>query len=377
MSESVATPVQKKREAMRPLEAVQIDHAQVDAVAVDGETGDELGRPWLSLAFDSATRVVTGFYLSLAPPTRVSTGLALLHSVCDKSRWLKERGLSHDWPVGGLPETVFADPNSFFGARMFLKACRDAGIGAASCAGRGSRHGKRIESMIGDRLGETALLRDPTRDEREPGGGRAAPRFSLREMERWIGAQIAGDYHLRRHAALRRAPLAEWLSRRDDAALRTPADCVRFRLSFLPEEPCALDADGVRLQGRTYWSRALADDVSAGRPIVAVKYDPRDPSRVFVKRPSGRFVKAHAATECGGAADGSAAPFGVCGLVNAYHEASAVISLSDADRNPAPLRSPRPEPPVVDELLCDGAASAGLVCARKCNTSCPFQAKCG
>jgi putative transposase len=37
--------------------------------------------------------MVTGFYLSMDAPSRLSVSLCLLHSVFDKSAWLKERDI--------------------------------------------------------------------------------------------------------------------------------------------------------------------------------------------------------------------------------------------------------------------------------------------
>ena len=41
-----------------------------------------------------------------------------------------------------------------------------------------------------------------------------------------------------------------------------------------------------------YWSPALSADVGRTGRRLLVKYDPRDLSRVFVRRPSGNFVEA-------------------------------------------------------------------------------------
>ena len=50
-----------------PLEVVQIDHTLVDVVVVDERDRLPLRRPWLTLAIDVASRMVTGFYVSLDP----------------------------------------------------------------------------------------------------------------------------------------------------------------------------------------------------------------------------------------------------------------------------------------------------------------------
>lgn len=47
--------------ATRPLEVVQIDHTQVDVIVVDEQSRQEMGRPWITLAVDVLTRMVTGF----------------------------------------------------------------------------------------------------------------------------------------------------------------------------------------------------------------------------------------------------------------------------------------------------------------------------
>lgn len=284
----------KRYESTRPLEAIQIDHAKVDVIAVDEETGDALGRPWIALAFDTLTRMVTGFHLTMAPPTRLSTSLCLLHSVCDKTRWLKERGIRSDWPTAGLPDVVLTDSNTFFGPRAFVRACREEGIKNVWSVPREAKYGDHIETLIGTRLGAVPLLTDTvSADRRERDGRHArAVRLTLRELERWIGAEITGAYHHKRHSALRRSPIAAWRAHESEAVFRAPADCVTFRLSFLPEEECALHSDGVRLLGQTFWSRALSDDIDSDRKELTIRYDPRDLSRIFVKRPSGRFVKA-------------------------------------------------------------------------------------
>ncbi len=95
--------------AARPLAVVQIDHTRVDVVVVDEETREPIGRPWITLAIDVFTRMVTGFHLTMAAPSRLSTSLALLHAVHDKTAWLREREIEASWPVAGLPETLHAD----------------------------------------------------------------------------------------------------------------------------------------------------------------------------------------------------------------------------------------------------------------------------
>lgn len=112
--------------ATRPLEVVQIDHTKVDGIVLDEETGEPGGRPWLTLAMDVFTRMVTGFHLSRDAPSRLSISLCLLHATYDKSAWLKEREIDAAWPIAGLPEALHADNGADFRSRAFVRACRDA-----------------------------------------------------------------------------------------------------------------------------------------------------------------------------------------------------------------------------------------------------------
>lgn len=67
---------------------------------------------------------------------------------------------------------------------------------------------------------------------------------------------------------------------------------MRFWLAFLPEQERTLRPDGIHLFKLRHWSPALTADVGRTGRRLLVKYDPRDLSRIFVRRPSGSFVEA-------------------------------------------------------------------------------------
>ncbi len=75
-----------------PLGLVQIDHTLADVVVVTETDRRALGRPWLTLAIDVATRMVVGFHLSLDKPSAVAVALALSQAVLSKDRYLAGRG---------------------------------------------------------------------------------------------------------------------------------------------------------------------------------------------------------------------------------------------------------------------------------------------
>jgi len=213
--------------AVRPLEVVQIDHTQVDLFLVDEITRKPMeSRPWLTLAVDIFTRMVTGFHLSLDPPSRVSVGLCMLHAVYDKTAWLQEREVNASWPVAGLPEAVHVDNGADFRSRAFVGACKNEGIRTVWRLPSTPHYGGHIERLIGTMMGRLHLLPGSTasnpieRGEVDPNKISA---LTLRELECVIGWEIAGRYHHEIHRALQRPPSRSGASTRAASG----SECLR------------------------------------------------------------------------------------------------------------------------------------------------------
>jgi len=290
---TTATPGELR--ASQPLEIVQVDHTRADIVVVDEETREPIGRPWLTLAIDVFSRMVTGFYLTMDAPSRLSVSLCLLHSVFDKSAWLKDRDIHELWPVAGLPAMLHVDNGPEFRSRAFIRGCEDAGMKIQWRPRRTPHYGGHIERLIGTQIGAVHLLPGSTssniaeRGEYDP---KLHATLTLREVERHIALEIVGSYHQSIHSGLCRPPIAVWREREGDTPLRLPHDRMRFWLTFLPEEERTLRPDGIHLFNLRYWSPALSADVGRTKRRLLVKYDPRDMSRIFIRRPSGNFVEA-------------------------------------------------------------------------------------
>lgn len=293
--EKATTAVPGSLNVSRPLQVVQIDHTKADIFVVDEETRQPVGRPWLTLAMDVCSRMVTGFYLSMDAPSRLSTSLCLLHSVFDKTTWLRERDIAEAWPVAGLPDKVHVDNGADFRSRAFKRGCEDAGIAIEWRPPGEPRFGGHIERLIGTQMGKLHLLPGTTFSNEQDLGDYDSKRhaaLTLRELERYIALDIVGSYHQSIHSTLGRPPLAVWREHEEEIPLRLPEDRLRFWLTFLPEQERILRPTGIHIFGLRYWSAALSADVGRVKRRLLVKYDPRDMSRVFVRRPSGNFVEA-------------------------------------------------------------------------------------
>jgi putative transposase len=106
-----------------------MDHTLVDVMVVDEVRRESMGRPWITVAFDIATRVVLGFHLSLHAPSAVSVGLALAMTGLPKEQWLAERSLELDWPMFGLPKALHLDNAAEFHSVALSRGCERYGIG--------------------------------------------------------------------------------------------------------------------------------------------------------------------------------------------------------------------------------------------------------
>lgn len=82
-----------------PMAVWQIDHTTMDVVVVSSIEGVAIGRPYLTVIVDVATRMIAGFYISLDPPSSRNVAAALLQGVSPKDEVLKSLGIAGNWPL--------------------------------------------------------------------------------------------------------------------------------------------------------------------------------------------------------------------------------------------------------------------------------------
>jgi putative transposase len=275
---------------------VQIDHTPVDVIVVDEWERQPIGRPWLTLAVDIATRTVPGFYLSLSAPSALSVAMVLNHAVLGKERYLAALGVDVDWPVRGVPKVLHLDNAKEFHSRALMRGCQQHGIEVVHRPCLQPHYGGHIERLIGTIMGEVHLLPGTTfssvTDRGDYDSGKTAV-MTIHELEAWLAWQIPGVYHARNHAALGCPPLQAWNERlsRMPVPPRDPVDPHRFYLDFLPFERRTIGRDGIRLFNVAYWHGALQSYISADGTRYVIRYDPRDMSRVYLAEPGGTYLE--------------------------------------------------------------------------------------
>jgi len=279
--------------ASRPLDVCQIDHTPTDSnfvEVVDG-SGVFVGRPYLTIVTDVATRSVLGFCLTLEKPSVLSVALCLAQAMCPKERWLAARELDHAWPMFGRPRLLVVDSAKEFKGHAFQRGCDDYGI-RIRYRDRGRVHeGGVVERLLGKlnavlatypgSSGRSVADRDGYPSERRA-------RLSFADLERCVALAVI-DHNLQENAKTLKVPIKEW--QRNSADLtRFDDDPQRVLLSFLPGTERQLSPQGISVFALQYYAPWLGILVPQRDRLgkLEVRYDPRDLSHVYVRDPETR-----------------------------------------------------------------------------------------
>ncbi|MBX5299834.1 transposase [Rhizobium sp. NLR12b] len=279
--------------APHPLAVCQIDHTPTDinfVEVVDG-AGMFIGRPYLTIVTDVATRSILGFCLTLEKPSVLSVALCLAHAICPKDAWLAAHNLNHVWPMFGRPRLLVTDSAMEFKGYAFQRGCDDYGI-RIRYRDRGCvHHGGVVERLLGKLNAVLATYpgssgRSVAHRDEYPCERRACLSFS--DLERCIALAII-DHNLQESSKTLKVPLTEW-QRNSTELPDFGDDPQRVLLSFLPGTERRLSPQGISMFAMHYYSPWLGILVPERDRLekLEVRYDPRDISHVYVRDPETR-----------------------------------------------------------------------------------------
>ncbi|WP_323935695.1 Mu transposase C-terminal domain-containing protein [Aeromonas caviae] len=281
-----------------PLSVVQIDHTKLDIILVDDHYRQPIGRPWITLAFDVYSRMVTGFYVSFDPPSALSTGLCLAHSILPKDKWLAQNGIKSEWPVWGLPTTIHVDNAKEFRGEMLQKACDEYNINIEWRPVGRPNFGAHVERALGTFSKEIHTLPGTTFSNTHTKGDYKSEKhaaLTLSEFESWLSIYIADVYHQKIHSALGAAPIDAYkkgiLGDEQQPGCGLPPKITnedRLRLDFMPFELRTVQDYGVVVEEIHYYHDVLRHWMNAPDPKdgkrkrkFTFRCDPRDISVIW------------------------------------------------------------------------------------------------
>lgn len=290
-----------------PLECVQIDHVQLDKKVVDADTRQPIEkRPWLTLAIDSFSRMIVGFFLSLMHPSAFGAGIALYMGMMPKRDLLAKLDLPGRWPVYGKFRKVFADNAKEFKGTLLQRACDEHNIDLQLRPVKTPKYGAYIEAMVGNvnkqlhkKRGTTHRAPDVSPD--YDSSKKAV--YTLASLEIDIVDWIVNKYQVDLHSSLNTTPLHKWEqgllgdAKTPGVGLPPmPTNTEKLRLDFLPHKLRAIHPYGVEMD-RMYYHEVLNRWIGAPDPDNPTKkrqfifhYDPRTIRKIWFWDPE---VKQH------------------------------------------------------------------------------------
>jgi putative transposase len=281
------------RHGDRPFEIGHIDHTELDVELVCATTGQNLGRPWLTLLVDAYSRRLLAVYLTFDAPSYRSAMMALRECVRRHGR---------------LPRTVVVDGGREFGSVYF-----ETFLARFECVKKTRppakpRFGSVCERLFGtantefvhNLVGNTQIMRQ-IRQVTKSVNPKQHAGWTLERLYERLCEWAYEVYDTRLHPALGMTPrdaFAAGLTRMGDRAHRRIPYDEDFLMATLPttrKGQAKVDSRvGVKINYLYYWSGAFRDPEVEGRQV-PVRYDPFNMAvaYAFVRRQWVRCISEH------------------------------------------------------------------------------------
>lgn len=278
-----------------PLAVVQVDHTLLDIELVDDWDRKTIGRPYLTVAIDTYSRMVTGFYISLDAPSAHSVGLCLTHAALSKEPELANFDVIGKWPIWGMPQRIHVDSGKEFHSKTLEESLLRYGVEITYRPVRTPHFGGHIERLIGNLNNFIHDLPGSTFSNPKAKGitdPQKTAALTLSELRRLLIQYISGIYHIRTHSSLGVSPLEMW--RRGTLGYGTAKGCGlpekisderRLKIDFLPSTERTVTREGIQWDNVKYYSHVLDSWINSGRKFL-VRRDPSDISKIYFLDPS-------------------------------------------------------------------------------------------
>lgn len=297
------------------LDIVEIDHTLLDIIVVSDDDRSPIGRPYITMAIDVYSRMVTGFYISLDPPGALATGICLSNSILPKEDICSKYQLKTEWPVWGVMRNIHVDNAKELKGNMIKRASQEYGFMINWRPKGKTRYGGHIERLLGTFSRKIHTLPGTTFDDKKYRSNYNSEKMAsmtLSELEKWIHIQIVDVYHNEKHSGIGTSPLTLFKEavfgskRREGIGVSLMQfNAQKVRLDFLPMIERTIQRTGVTIDHIRYYSDIFKNYIyeqawknsdrfakrkHSGKYIF--KRDPRDISKIyFLDKHESRYVE--------------------------------------------------------------------------------------
>ncbi|MFN3312483.1 MAG: Mu transposase C-terminal domain-containing protein [Hyphomonas sp.] len=282
-----------------PLQRIEMDEWQIDLATLLGDSGAldglppedrakfEVGRRWIYVAIDCATRCVLGFRI-VATPNAQDAIRTLNLIIQDKTPIALAAGCVSQWDQSGGIGVLVTDQGSAFAAEIFRMAVADLGATYEAPPAGVPKLRARIERIFrtfGQQLAPMLIGRtfsNPTERGDYPSEQWAA--LTDDELAEIFTLFIADIYHNTPHAGLKgETPANAWKRLSIEQGVTPPPDANQRRAVFGIPLSRKLDRHGVRVFGVNYTCPMLQEALLRGAGgEISIRVDPEDLTHVSI-----------------------------------------------------------------------------------------------
>lgn len=245
-------------QVMHILDRWEIDHTPLDVLVVDPETGAVIGRPYMTIVLDRASRMVMAFLIHLGAPSTESVLRVIDRAIRPKHEWLSRYPkVVNVWPARGLPLRLMPDNAAEFHAGNVHLAFNDLGIELMYPRTRAPQMKGAVERIFRTmNVDLIHCLPGTTRSNVKDRGDYPSEKFAcltLHELEALILKWIVDCYHQKPHRGLKnKTPMEIWKAGESQRPIHLPADLDSLECILAMRDEKVLQHYGVDFPGLRY-----------------------------------------------------------------------------------------------------------------------------
>jgi putative transposase len=275
---------------MYPLERVEIDHTKLDIFLVDGGRRFTIGRPWLTVAIDVATRSVLGFYMGFIPPSTDTVMKCLKDSFLPKVHLHSlYPDVINDWESYGVMQELVVDNGMEFRSKALEDACLSMDINIRYAPAKRGNYKGVVERFFQTlnlqylSLQKGYVLKDLMEmEEYDPAKDSV---LTIGDFSEGLYKWIVDVYHQNVHRGIGMPPAKAWREGIKEAPAAIAARRKDLDILFGLVARRTVSRSGIQLNNLFYNDDCLSKirrSLKNADEKVRIKYDPEDLSRIYV-----------------------------------------------------------------------------------------------